>query len=781
MKIRVSEAEEKVRIETARKASEEKLRLDASDREQKMHQQWVDEHEKRKDAEMKAEEIVHQYGRTGDQISTLQAEVDSLAASEHTLKARLLKLENENRETNSKAAAFESENAKLGQRAERLRAEIMEVQAENTAMHKKSAQLKEVTKKLEAAEAKLTNRDKNGESKMKELKEANSKLQQSLDRAEPLCNKLRADLDALQRKHTSASEALAQKKTHLERSQDSERQLNLQVEKNATEIKRLQVLNDTLEKELEKMRGEMQSAQSRRKLDKAEVAQLRAKLEEVTAENESSSTDCQKEKLARSSQEEREKHLQSAMLETEQRRRELDSRLWLLEERRKQDLNEFNQLRDDYSALEARFAEGETRLVDVTRQRDAKASENTRLQDRITEQLKTLVAAEEESAALVRQQSISRAHMTKVQADLDAAGKALAAKDEHMTQMQQKLASVEAEMSVLRKTASRLEEELHTGGEKQRMLGSESETHKSQVELLQDKVKEVSAQVDGEKARRLAAEERERETRHALTISQEALRTLEGKFEMTWQEHELLTCQAAKSRQEFAAASAQLKGQADEIEEAQRLLRDATFMVEQETSRRNAADKRERVATQKGMAAELEKHELENRLWLSEERKRQDEVALEQVKSSFQAVQDQKSAVERELKEKTVELEQVKDKSRELASKFQLIGNLKKEFEMAEAHRLDAQERFTAQDKELEDARQLTCKTLETCRELSAKSKEDDAEIERLNLELVGLQEKRLASQQEHLSRQRTQEHTAKQLRERLRGSEEALQMLEMR
>ena len=51
-------------------------------------------------------------------------------------------------------------------------------------------------------------------------------------------------------------------------------------------------------------------------------------------------------KLAWLLQEDREKQLQAAILETEQQRRELDSRLWLLEERRKQDLHEFTQLRE---------------------------------------------------------------------------------------------------------------------------------------------------------------------------------------------------------------------------------------------------------------------------------------------------------------------------------------------------------------------------------------------------------------------------------------------------
>ena len=66
------------------------------------------------------------------------------------------------------------------------------------------------------------------------------------------------------------------------------------------------------------------------------MSHLRNKLKETAAEIEESSTDCQKERQARSEQGEREKQLQAAMLETEARRRELDSRLWLLEERRKQ-------------------------------------------------------------------------------------------------------------------------------------------------------------------------------------------------------------------------------------------------------------------------------------------------------------------------------------------------------------------------------------------------------------------------------------------------------------
>ena len=381
---------------------------------------------------------------------------------------------------------------------------------------------------------------------------------------------------------------------------------------------------------------------------------------------------------------------------------------------------------------------------------DAQTSEIARLQDKITEQVEAMLRRDDEQAAMKEQ-------------------------------MQANVSTLDAELMRLRKLNNKLESDLLQAQERGRTLDSESGQHKSQFEWLQDKITNFASELEGEKARRLAAEERERETRHAFTISQEALRTLEGKFEMTWQEHEMLSSQIVKLRQEYAMASAQLKGQNEEIEEAQRLLRDATQMVETEQSRRIAAEDREKLATQNLMTAEMEKREFENRIWLCEERKRQSENALEQVRDSFKNQEVDKKSLMKELKDKTRELEELKEKSKELASKFQLIGSLKKEFELAERHRSSAEERFSMQEKELEEARELARKTHETCRELSAKSKEDDAEIERLNHEIIALQEKRIASQQEQMSHDRSQESTTKQLRERLREAEEKLQMAEMR
>ena len=84
-------------------------------------------------------------------------------------------------------------------------------------------------------------------------------------------------------------------------------------------------------------------------------------------------------------------------------------------------------------------------------------------------------------------------------------------------------------------------------------------------------------------------------------------------------------------------------------------------------------------------------------VWLLEERQRQSETALGQVRENFALQEDQKVALMKEVKDKSRELEEVKEKSKELASKFQLIGSLKKEFELAERHRLAAEERFSEQ------------------------------------------------------------------------------------
>jgi hypothetical protein len=554
-----------------------------------------------------------------------------------------------------------------------------------------------------------------------------------------------------------------------------------QMEKDATEIQRLRTLNDTLEKELEKQHGELQSCHARRKLDRTEIAELRAKLEEMVDEAKSSMTDCQKEKLARTSQEEREKQLQAAIIETEQRRRELDSRLYLLEERRKHDLAEFSELREEHAELQGRLAQSENRLLEAQRLRDSKANENLRLQDQISQELNKMLSSEQECASMKREMSINTDACRKAQADLKEASKTITDRDEQVAHLQLKLDALESELGRLRHANTKLECDLLKEQEKGRDLDSQTGLQKSHFQSMQDKILDLSSQLENEKARRLSAEGRERETRQSFTLSQEALRTLEGKYEMAWQDTQMLTTQLAKVRQEYSVSSAQLKGQTDEIEEAQRLMRDATQMVEMEQARRTAAEDREKSATQTLMSVELEKSELENKVWMLEEKRRLDEASIEQIKASLKLQEEQRKSAVKELDEKTCELEEVKEKSKELASKFQLIGNLRKEFEAAERDRLAVEERFREQDKELEEARELARKTMEVNRELSAKSKEDDAEIERLNLEIVAMQEKRITHQHERLSIERSQENTVKQLRKCLRDAEEGLQMAEMR
>ena len=741
MKIRGTEAEDRVRLETARREAEEKLRLDAAEREKQLYQQWVDEHEKRKRAEIVAEEIKHSRTRTENEIKTLLAQVDSLTIAEDELKTTLLKAKQEAREASAVIHKLEDENKKLSQNLERAQMELADVPANSVALEKMSAKLKETTKSLQAAQAIYDDKEK-----LQELDEGNRRLQERIENSEATNKKLTRDLDALQQKHMSAESDLKETKSKLESSHDQVRQLNVEAEKNAFEIKRLRELNCTLDGELEKLRGKLETANARRKVDRAEILELQGKVEEFQADIASSQSDAHREKLTRANQEEREKHLQSAMLETEQRRRELDSRLWLLEERRKHDLAEFSKLREDYTDLEARLGDAETRLSETQRQRDNKTAENTLLQEQL-------------------------------ESDRESAAKAMKFKEERIAQLQVNVTALEGELERLRKTTTQLECDVIKHSERGRTLDSESGRQKWQFDAMQDKILDLESQVESENVRRTSAEERERETKQAFTLSQEALRTLQSKFDMTWQEHELLTSQVAKLRQEHSISSAQLKSKSEEIDEAQRLMLDATNTVELEQARRIAVEDRERAATQSLMSMELEKCELENKVWLLEEKKRLNELALEQMKASFEKQDEQRLVALEEVEAKQRELDEVKEKSKELAAKFQLIGNLKKEFEVAERQRSVAEERFSEQYRELEEARETAQKAMETCRELSAKSKNDDIEIERLNLELLALQEKRITTQHEVLSSNRSQENIVKQLRERLRDAEERLQI----
>ena len=99
MQIRASEADEIAKIEVARRESEEKLRQDALERERLMHQQWAEEQEKRKEAEMIAEDFTNAKLRSEKKIKALEDQVDSLTTAESELKAKIIKLQHDARES----------------------------------------------------------------------------------------------------------------------------------------------------------------------------------------------------------------------------------------------------------------------------------------------------------------------------------------------------------------------------------------------------------------------------------------------------------------------------------------------------------------------------------------------------------------------------------------------------------------------------------------------------------------------------------------------------------
>ena len=157
-KIRASEADERAKMELARSKSEEKLRRDAMQREQGIYQQWVEEQERRKEAERTAEALSNDFSRRGDTIKALESQMQSIVKSEDALKAHILKLENEARDSASKNWTLEDENRKLSQVLQRTNKEFQETKASaeelqkvDEELQKADEQLKAMTKKLQVA------------------------------------------------------------------------------------------------------------------------------------------------------------------------------------------------------------------------------------------------------------------------------------------------------------------------------------------------------------------------------------------------------------------------------------------------------------------------------------------------------------------------------------------------------------------------------------------------------------------------------------------------------
>jgi hypothetical protein len=157
-KLRASEADERAKMESARSKSEEKLRRDAMQREQGIYQQWVEEQEKRKEAERSAEALSNDFSRREDKIKALESQMQSIVKGEDALKAHILKLENEARDSASKNWTLEDENRKLSQVLQRTNKEFQETKASaeelqkvDEELQKADEQLKAMTKKLQVA------------------------------------------------------------------------------------------------------------------------------------------------------------------------------------------------------------------------------------------------------------------------------------------------------------------------------------------------------------------------------------------------------------------------------------------------------------------------------------------------------------------------------------------------------------------------------------------------------------------------------------------------------
>jgi len=115
MKIRATEADEMAKMEKMRRESEEKLRLDATEREKKVYQQWVDEHEVRKEAEINLEKMTQDHSRAENKVKSLMDENNRLSTEQSQFKAKIAKLENEARESTAKAWTMDDQNKKLTQ------------------------------------------------------------------------------------------------------------------------------------------------------------------------------------------------------------------------------------------------------------------------------------------------------------------------------------------------------------------------------------------------------------------------------------------------------------------------------------------------------------------------------------------------------------------------------------------------------------------------------------------------------------------------------------------
>jgi chromosome segregation ATPase len=311
--------------EASLRTSEEKRRLDVTEREKKTYEAWVQEHDKLQESERERAEIEMQLAEANQALSRVEAQTKALGASCHSLgmqeselKARALRLDQELRDSQAEMRSLQESTKHLREELEHAREAVSSHEGElaesRGTMFKLRTQLQDALRRAQEAEAQLDSVDTELTAKNQQLTIENSKLQHLYQNAETAQQKHRAELETALKKMAQMEEAHKDRGNMLAKSQESERQLITQRDKDSAELKRLREVAEALEKEVDRCRGELETAHAQRKLDKNELLRMRAKLDEVTAELENRSSEEHKERMTKSSQDEREKQLQSAMI-----------------------------------------------------------------------------------------------------------------------------------------------------------------------------------------------------------------------------------------------------------------------------------------------------------------------------------------------------------------------------------------------------------------------------------------------------------------------------------
>jgi len=763
-------SEERADREGELRRVEERRRADIAEREKRSYEDYVmvQDRLEARDREVSALSKQLEEAKAREERARLDAESaeersKKLSESEASLKAQILRLEQDVREAQAEHWTLQDQLRFAKDEGERSRAQAQLLESEliEAKDSLSRARIAQVDAERRATEAEGTLEGLEGDlgGRNRTLQEANARLQAAFNEADSSARRLKAEVEGLEKKVSECEGTWKTQGEKAERAIEGERVAMASLEKANAEVHRLREVNEALSDEVDRCRADLETSHAQRKVDRGELSRLRAKVDECVGELETLSVEGRKDGIRREGHEERERQLQAAMLESDQQRRELDSRLFILEERRKHDMSEFAQLRKEYAESCSRASDLEVKLEGSERAASNAEKELSRHKEMLSDALARASQAEEQLEVM----------RPKMATSAEAAV------------LRSKVLDLEKECHTLRELAAKRETEASSARHASRIAEVKEREWTEQIAQLEARLGEADASLLEERERRGAVEARERESRSGLAASCEALRELEGRYAMEHEAYEHMKASVSKLRSEHAAAVSSLKGQTEEIEEAQRLLRDATHAVELEQSKRMASEERERGSTQQATVLGEQRRELEGRVWMLEERLRQDNVALESLRKAYRESEELKTALGAQYEECRRELEGVKGKSRDLASRFRLIGGLRQEFEDAERERQGQEDKYRVQEKELEEAREMMKRSSDALRKLEAKSREDDAEMQRLNEEVVSIRDRQLSTTQERHSTIKSLEAACKGLRERVRELEEQLHVTELR